>query len=83
MKSNAASPPSPIKVYRTARGWSQKELAERIGHGCTQQNVCWWERGRDMPGYRYLPHLARALRKQPEELLREVMEHQKNEAAAA
>lgn len=46
-----------IKEYREEWGWTQKELAEKIGS--SQRNVSNWESGASEPDYDMLLNLAR------------------------
>ena len=46
-----------IKRLRTAHGWSQRQLAERLG--CVQASVCHWEMERSMPSLHRLQRIAR------------------------
>ncbi len=57
---------SRLKKERDRHGWSQSELAERIG--TTQVNVSRWETGQTMPGPYLRQQLAHAFEKSLEEL---------------
>lgn len=47
-----------IKALRTARGWTQAELARRLG--ITRNGVNSWEQGLSMPSPAFLVELAKA-----------------------
>jgi len=46
-----------IKALRTARGWTQAELARKLG--VTRNGVNSWEQGLSMPSPAYLVELAK------------------------
>ncbi len=46
-----------IKILRTARGWTQAELARRLG--ITRNGVNSWEQGLSMPSPAFLVELAK------------------------
>ncbi len=48
--------PKTIRQFRQARGWSQPDLAQRLG--VTQGAVSMWERGRGVPRPKYQQRLA-------------------------
>lgn len=48
-----------IRAWRTERGWTQRELADRIG--VTYQAVWYWEHGERVPGGTKMRELARVL----------------------
>lgn len=48
-----------IRIARAARGWSQRELAQRTGFDATA--VSHWERGERLPSIESLRELSRAL----------------------
>ena len=48
-----------IKTLRTAKGWSQVELAYRVG--VSPSSIYNWERGRYAPRFSQLQDLAKAL----------------------
>lgn len=56
-----------IRVARGARGWSQLELASRLG--CGQATVCYWERGQRVIAVAALLELAEVLEVPPASLL--------------
>lgn len=56
-----------IRAARTARGWSQSELAERLER--TQTAISYWEAGKRAPGLDDLLDLAGALNVPVEDLL--------------
>lgn len=58
--------PSPLRVYRVARNWSQSDLAERAG--ITRVTVGALERGENVPQLATARALAAALETQPDEL---------------
>lgn len=64
-----SSPPRPnglLRQAREARGWSQDQLAERLGtNGFT---VCRWERGHALPSPYYRQQLSELLAQAPEAL---------------
>jgi len=60
----------PVRAYRSALGLTQMELAAAIG--VTQQDVCRWETCISNPGVRTLAKLAKALKKDAADLLREI-----------
>jgi len=70
---------NPIRLYRRTKGLTQDDLGKKCG--CTQQQVCLWERGVNIPGLAIMPKLAAALDKDTETLLREIMEYQARLAA--
>jgi transcriptional regulator with XRE-family HTH domain len=55
-----------IRRWRTARGWTQRELAKEVGVHMNQ--VLAWEKGRHTPAVQRRTRLARALGVQPEVL---------------
>lgn len=57
-----------IQDRRQELNVSQIQLAEAVG--CTQQTLSRWEKGRILPPFERLPHLARALQVDPAELFR-------------
>src|SRR5947209_6417910 len=48
-----------LKQLRDAKGWSQKELADRSG--TTQQAVARWEMGERIPGFDHVQAMCKAL----------------------
>jgi transcriptional regulator with XRE-family HTH domain len=48
-----------LRELRDAKGWSQKELADRSG--TNQQNIARWETGERMPGFDSVQSLCTAL----------------------
>ena len=62
------APTGNLKNYRSRRGWSQAELARRLG--TRQVYVANLETSRKTPSLRMLERLARALRVAPWRLLR-------------
>ena len=63
-----------IKTYRTARGLSQEELADRLH--VVRQTVSKWEQGRSVPDAEMLIRLSEALETTVSELLGEATEPQ-------
>ena len=61
-----------LKEYRRDRGFSQEDLAERLG--VSRQAVSKWETGTSDPSTSNLLALAKLYGISPEELLREVQE---------
>lgn len=57
-----------IRDIRVMRGWTQEELAMRIGHGYTKQSISKWETGCYDIGIRRLMDIAAALDVCPEEV---------------
>ncbi|HZS77874.1 MAG TPA: tetratricopeptide repeat protein [Ktedonobacteraceae bacterium] len=57
---------SRIRLEREKRGWSQEELADKIG--TTQVNISRWEKGSTTPGPYYRQSLAKQFGKTLEEL---------------
>lgn len=74
------APPTPtdwasvniIKAFRKGRGWTQAELAERVG-ATAKQLVCWWETGRCMPSPANLEPLAKLMGRSGEEIYTALM----------
>ena len=56
MAEPAHQPKMTIRQLRQARGWSQPDLAQRLG--VTQGAVSTWERGRGVPRPKYQQALA-------------------------
>src|SRR5216110_1735597 len=54
-------PNKPLRDARLARGWTQAELAEKIG--CHTKLIHLWERGLTLPSPFYVKKLRRVLRK--------------------
>ena len=52
------SPKMNSKALREARGWSQRELGEKVG--VSDVSVCHWENGRKFPSARTLLLLCAA-----------------------
>ena len=52
----ARQPKKTIRQLRQERGWSQPDLAQRLG--VTQGAVSTWERGRGVPRPKHQRHLA-------------------------
>lgn len=59
-----------LKYYREQKGFSQTDIAERIG--ISQQAVAKWESGEAMPRADKLPILAKLLNCTTDELLEEL-----------
>lgn len=57
-----------IRIYRNQACITQAELAEAIG--ATQQQVSWWESGRNEPGAYAIIKIAAALGIDPGDLLK-------------
>jgi transcriptional regulator with XRE-family HTH domain len=51
-----------IEIHRRAKGWTQRQLADRVG--CSTQIVCLWESGK-IPSRKYLQKVADALEVTP------------------
>ena len=56
-----------IRILRTARGWTQSQLAKRVG--TSKQLVSVWEIGDSIPGPAFLPKVARVLDVDPVRLM--------------
>lgn len=56
-----------IRAWREGAGWSQRELAERLG--VTQAAIHNWESGQRQPSLRMLSQIARAFGRSRDELL--------------
>lgn len=54
------NPRQTIRTLRLARGWTQRDLAARIG--ASGQSVWFWENGRVEPNSRQLQSLSRVFR---------------------
>ena len=63
-----------IKTYRTAKGLSQEELADRLH--VVRQTVSKWEQGRSVPDAEMLVRLSEALETSVSELLGETQDPQ-------
>jgi transcriptional regulator with XRE-family HTH domain len=50
-----------VRILRKGKGWTQKELAERIGEGVSTQIVSNWERAYTSPEFEDIPRIAEAL----------------------
>src|SRR5438045_9714800 len=57
-----------IRRFREEKGWSQEDLAERIGTSTTQRTISRWEQGISKPNPYYRQRLSEALGKSIEEL---------------
>ncbi|TQN30743.1 DNA-binding XRE family transcriptional regulator [Haloactinospora alba] len=58
-----------IRALRTANGWNQRELGERVG--AREARVGCWERGQVEPSLTHLIKVARALGVTAEGLVRD------------
>jgi len=68
IRSNLPDVGASIRLHRIASGQTQTELAETIG--ATQQQVSWWESGRNEPGAYAIIKIAAALGIDPGDLLK-------------
>jgi transcriptional regulator with XRE-family HTH domain len=49
-----------LRHLRTERGWSQAELAQRIGDGIEAKHISVYEQGYRVPAFRMLQRIAAA-----------------------
>ena len=59
-------PDSVLRRLRKLNGWSQSDVAEKVG--TTFENVSRWERGKTLPSFYYQQRLCVVFSKDPEEL---------------
>jgi tetratricopeptide (TPR) repeat protein/DNA-binding XRE family transcriptional regulator len=66
VKNNSKSPRSPLRMAREELGWSQQEVAEKLG--TTKVVISRWERGEHLPSPYSRQQLAKLYGKTPAEL---------------
>src|SRR5215469_11061707 len=66
-KAQQALPNQPLRLARKQRGWTQQEVAERIGAPLAL-NVMRWERGMTRPSAHYVQRLCQLFEKSAAEL---------------
>lgn len=64
--------PNNLREYRKKCGYTQKQVAQILGF-CTEDRICHWEKGKNVPGLVNLLRLSSLYRATPMQLYAELM----------